>query len=1104
MRKLVSILTSSIFLLTAIYSSGNLSVPIPYENEQEVNYYKEDLGNNLTLNDNGTLTKKYYKEIDNSFAVDSNKDNTHGIIDNIYYPVSGWGSLKEAVTSVNLIDIKYDMNWYDYDDGLFDKGHSGKDVGEHTQLNDLGYIDSNHTIIDNRVKKDTYRETYLHHKNCYNKRTKIEFEYDDGKLNDKGEYKGQINIKETNRNTSWEGRQNYTYLDFHSTLDKKEKLRADLIKTYYTFEVTYDVGYLINIDDFENYKDWTYSNLFPEDKPVYTSLNTYNDVAEELRKVVVSKEINNSDAPEIVELPKSVEINFYDSDNEATAKQISSNSKLKGDDVYVTFSNFDSSEASESYGKSKIIDYEIPFISFMDVETASINNDIPENNSFGNKSSSFLYGGIKNNNIKLFLNTGGIVRLKSDNISSVQYKEKGAASYEYAEIDSGYYRIDFREEGKYLLKIKFDRDLHSKGPDQDNESDSELITEVILEDGETFFKNNDFKTQEGDVVEHNYGITKNNNLFEYYSSPNTFRLDTKDNSNYLFVDDYISKTSTTKGSEKYLGNLEKYENGVWVNCEETDLKKEEGKYAFTIGNENSGNTLYRYTLKDVFGYEYNYYLESYYKEGASSYGIQKYFNTKEGNDLLTYLATNYPEQIRNIEDIQNNYNYKTVGKHRDDLIGKKNIRYYVPNSKKINEFVGKVEYGTKLFDIKDNLINGISSDLYEQGYDNGTFEIKINNSLDTELTDLTEINFNLIGKRGTSTYGESSNRYEPPIVRNLTKLQLDSDSLSNVTRNINQDLSFKKDIQPILESELYLQLREEINEYFNINEFIDYNYDGENDISIYWKLPSYQNDEIIYGNQVSFRIISNNDDYYINKYEGTFISKTFYKMDNMWISDKALQSETYFYEDGSLFNNMEEKLTSDIQEQIKLKLLNPNDFKIDWYVNGDEVNSDTLVFKEDKIEYVITPKSNERFRGVKMGEFQSKQYVEIQDIFIDVNPLQNYLNSKYKGIEFRVVKTELENMINKQIKDQIGNKYSSYINIDWAIGDDEILTSGKDIKFKLESNSLINVHNSNNEYHIQFRNDKEQFNISILDLLILILLFTFILAIILLLFKLVQ
>ncbi len=1000
------------------------------------------------------------------------------------YEYSG-KNYRNSVKSVQLISVKFSMYFKDEDKGLFDKGKDGWDKDVFLDLRSKDYI-----ITSSEEKINGF---YFHHgSNCYNKKTYIKSWYDN---------EGKINVRENDRNTGYHSKNDHSVVDFHQTLDSNERLKAELRKTEYIFEVQYDDIYDISKDEFGgSYREATEVNLSPLSVPIFTYEMRYSDLEERIRWSLKSKYITSND-PDIADpdgdyLKESDGIGMKFYSDSSGDHEISKNQPLTSHEIYVKF--YSNGLLENVYGDSGILTYEIPYIKGFYYEGSTLENGYPEYNSFNNPSSTLFTGGVKNNNATLYLNTGGTLGINEDseNIVSVEYSKNGG-DFKKVELKDNFYRVNFEEEGSYKVRINTTYEFHDKKEiTGKGDSDTSWVIDVLFKDGQSFFDNNDLITASGDYIDHEYALYENE-LYEYYESNDGIKMKIdSSNSNFLFSEDFLLN------EENYNGNLYKCEGiGVWTEkAITTDIATPN---EITILNpEDEG--LYKYVLKDVFGFEYTYYFKNTLEDSTEEeyYTFENYLKTEEGMDLQSYLQFNYSSEFPDKEAIQNKLSYLQLEKYREELVGKKNLKYYTPSQQYISQFVDRIEYGSSSAEIQEQIVNGIIKDM-TVNYDEHTVYVPDSFTVTPKegesnitITDDVVLHFNIRGKLNSETYGEKNIEYRPLVFKNLSKLKIDANALTDLTYRENQDVSFKYNIAPKLQAELFSQIQENPeNNYYGINESTDKNHDGISDIKIIWYLPPMSEDQIIWGQDVRFKIISTNEDDFRYEYNGHFISHTRYNLETLFINSEALSVETLLFKSGTKFGDVRQNLEQNIINQTKLvNFVLPTEFKFEWSINGNAANDETILNKEDIIEAKISS-SYDKFSSIKKVEFESLQYINISDITLDTQELQEYINSKYEGINFGSIKSELEIMIYDQISEQIGNKYSSFIDIEWFIGDEEIMEEGKVINFKLSSNSKLRVHDSENHYSIQFHEKESGFTISFMDFLAIVIILTALLVI---------
>lgn len=1017
-----------------------------------------------SYNNIGSNTKNF------TININSSSDNASGQTSRSIFQLNEGGHTYDlnSIESISY-STSYDVKW-DEDGGFWNK---------HKTATDYSTLVSHGTLNNSNNYKTSF---YPNGNGEYIKTANVSISLLEN---------GYLKVSETNKHTDYENTDKI-YTKHNEESQWKNKVMATIIKSEYKFTVKYKNIYDLGLDNFNENIIKTNLNLIPDNKMFFTSEYTYEDLESILRKYLVTSDLEYEISPE-TPLAESVGIKFYyDSAGEKPVE--SKTSSLTSDDIFVKFV----SNGSNVYNETKILNYQIPYVHGVNVTLPT--DEEHQYTSFGNKSN-FLFKGNLKSKIKVYLNTGGTINIREDfegveNLEKVEIAYKDSA-YKEISIDEGYYRIPIENLGEYKIKLTFEKKIYAKNETSDGEDD-QIIIDINNADGQTYFNNNDFFTETNNSIEHNYGIY-NEELFEYYQSEDIFKFNKDNVSNYLFSENFIYGDSNYKG--KLYKVVEGEEGLQCIDIDESEILTSEGSIV-SIGDENKA--VYVYELKDVFGNKYNYVLETNYDEKSiySDQGLENYFDTSVGNELYEYLVFTYPE-ITTIDDIQNSLSYKDINKFQSELIGKRNLNMYLPNEEYINSIVGKIEYGTMLSEKIDIYQDALMQDITRQGFDKESFIIELDDLEDIALTDTTHIKVNLKGVIGSTTYGHNEIEIIPDIIKNLSYIKLDSSALSDITSTFTESSRFSAEIMPSLNGEIFNQLLEPDNYYLGINQDVDYNLNGIPDFSINWRIPSIDNNEIGYNHKVEYKISSENTDDYINNYEGEFRSKTYVPLNKMYISNFLIQNETFGFKTETKFVEMEQALNSAINFQLKLKLYNPNRFSIEWKVNGEEINEDTIVKNGDILDYTIWPEEDAyRFHEFCSGNFESKQYLSISDIVIDTKELDEYLNSRYVGIKLYYVKPELERMINEQISEQIGSIDSKNVEIIWFDGDDEALNYGSKLEFKLESKNGIEIHNSENKYEIQYHKEEFKNKFGWIEILLLIIIIIITFAILLIIYKL--
>lgn len=295
-------------------------------------------------------------------------------------------------------------------------------------------------------------------------------------------------------------------------------------------------------------------------------------------------------------------------------------------------------------------------------------------------------------------------------------------------------------------------------------------------------------------------------------------------------------------------------------------------------------------------------------------------------------------------------------------------------------------------------------------------------------------------------------------VVDLSTLAIDPIKFSEITSNYESGRFSFWQIKPQLEEEIFNQLDTEENYYLQEGEvLIDWNIEDEEFIDT--------------GELISFDININPDvwdPFAINSLHVEFESWAYSDLgDILEISSYELQEITKQYESGSKFSKIENSLESYLDVRLEEELIPVEFIEYEWNFSKDE-----NVYTGDKINYKIYS-NNPSLKNEISGSFVSKEYENLDDFEIDINPLNEIVNSN-KNTKFSSFKNELE----EELKNQLSNQYfnTEYLNIIWNLDDEQFVEDGDEIEFNIYSlnstavigsysNAIIcgnSIHGSNN------------------------------------------
>ncbi len=1033
-RKVKSFIFLLLFISTLFFSTtNNFSSMNLINNKQSINTYSSDYDFNSTSVDNFEFYETFGDEDESGLGPEeyptNNILNVHDSEKRTHmYHLARNDTQKENIQEIKFYDHEGVGKEKEYSGGF---SHDSSCYTNITHTKDQSWTSEEIYDIDNWTKKENNW--------FFNKKIWVDYEDDEifGSSWIELEYKVEQDelwlfycIEDTYQacergfaNSGVIGTEKWT---------SKQEFKIDVI---YCDKYDYSKDEFVDSSELNYFVDETNKNLreaIARDSKVACTKNstTYYDIEEYLKNSIVSRD----------RVPLEM-TDFYFYDNEGHAIE-DKNQYINSNKINVKLKP-NSSASSNIIGESDIITYTIPYIEeiyFEDDLTYSNINDF-------NYSLNYL----NDYHFNLFFNSSLNINIKSNLIESIYFNgiEIDKNSENYFNI-----KIDFNEKEYYELKIKF--------YDYQCGNNGELNLTLYGYDKQPFFDNDDISS-DGNNIEHKIAFNYENpiNLFDYYFSQGSILIDFSNCSNILISGLIGDKIILNKFNNES-NNFELY--GEYY------IKDLNGSFKIYE------NGLYELKLIDKIGNELNYYIEIS-STNSSKYSIMDFFSTDLGDKLFRAARNNGVKGTRTIETIENTYSAFDVENNLNYINGMSDLNDYVFDEEKIFKDLSYIEYGSSSESVAIEIRNWIYDDLIENGYEEGSFNIKISGLDSTENSTTmkssgtvdyeTIYDIEITSNKNTNTYGRCKINFKPIVSKNLAKKTIDNDKLIYITNLFQDKVMFKEDnLLFTLNQEIYNQLKDPINENLDID---------QNDIDITWFINDKsieENDTIKNGDKVSYVVRAKDGNTNVfNTIEGSFTSRTYRDLSEIIINTLPLQEITWLYKDNVKFGKMKHKLEDEISNQLSLRKIDSSKLTIKWYysnyIEDDEygnplygpiysLTDDIKISNNMKIYASITSLDEMYYKEELKVEFVAQNHYNLSKSVIDLKPLYEIMNSYdfvENEIKFYDVRVELEKELDKQLKSQHYN--TNYITYEWNKNDEEFVIPGEKITFEIRSSNKI-------------------------------------------------
>lgn len=386
-----------------------------------------------------------------------------------------------------------------------------------------------------------------------------------------------------------------------------------------------------------------------------------------------------------------------------------------------------------------------------------------------------------------------------------------------------------------------------------------------------------------------------------------------------------------------------------------------------------------------------------------------------------------------------------------------------------NNSTNELEYTTNLY--SDSIPFGKKANNLSNEYKSlrDDLNAKILNQLNlfgisSEYNDDIQIQWNISDEECVSTgdileYKISSNSYmihdeytgflTSKTRKDLSELHIDSAALTEVTSNYFNNISFglqygdenSNSLRKSLEIEITNQLSEQ-----NI-------YDEEVQIQFIHEDGHYLNDyeKVESGMILKYEIKSNSSKYF-GELTGDFEVNTFESLAKLNSPLIALIKITNQYESGSRFINMKKELENCLDSFYSEKGIDVEKIDYVWSVYDEQniecIDSLTFDIESNDFDYIKGD-----FNEEKNGTFTALPFYELDAFILDDSNIIENLEANI-GNPFSTIYDDTQNEIEKQLSEQGYNV--ELLNIDWSIGNGEIINSSKEINLTIYGKDSYN------------------------------------------------